>query len=180
MAFCTLSTSIFEMFQFFIILNSFDCAIFLLRYHVSACPPIYCLCRAVHITSVPLWAACHWCSETLYGIELLYPSLLSQQLPDIDIWILTHTSLNLAPVPLQATKDKRQSIQKRQRQRQKGGEGQNSRLSHLDHTDTHTFDVHEHNKNTVLCNIQWLIQAHPLHLQRLHQNGDIHYSARDN
>ena len=75
-----------------------------------------------------------------------YIHLLSQQLPDIDIWILTHISLNLAPVPLQATKDKRQARQKRQRQRQKASEGQNSRFSHLDHTDTHTIYVHEHKK----------------------------------
>ena len=75
-----------------------------------------------------------------------YIHLLSQQLPDIDIWILTHISLNLAPVPLQATKDKGQARQKRQRQRQKASEGQNSRFSHLDHTDTHTIYVHEHKK----------------------------------
>ena len=33
---------------FFIILNSFDCAIFLLRYHVSACPHILPLSRRPH------------------------------------------------------------------------------------------------------------------------------------
>ena len=136
---------------FYIILNSFDCAIFLLRYHVSACPPIYCLCRDVHITSVPLWAGCHWCSETLCGIELLYPPLISATPRhwhlNFDTYISYLSSRSTAS-------DKRQKAIETKKTKTKGKRGAKlTPLSSGPHRHTHDWPTWRH-KSTVLCGIQ--------------------------
>ena len=147
MTLCKFSTSILV--SFLIILDSSDCAIFCCAI-TWVLVPIYCLCRAVHITSVPLWAGCHWCSETLCGIELLYPPLISAT-PwhwhlNFDTYISYLSSRSTAS-------DKRQKAIETKKTKTKGKRGAKlTPPSSGPHRHTHDLGTWTH-KGTVLCGV---------------------------